>query len=255
MIEENIVLFDSVGRRIAGIIHRPEGRGPFPAVIIAHGFRSDKGRKRELAKILCDRGFVAIRFDFFGCGDSDGRFENITISKMVEDLRFVIEHATKLYYVNRTGLIGSSMGGMVAAIQAAQDSRIRTLVLDRPVSDFKALPLFKHMRSQEFEAWKEKGMATLTLPREKFQVKFSFYQDGIKYDLYHLASRIECPTLIIHGDKDKDVPLEQSKRLFGVLGAEQKDLVVLEGAGHDYTDTEKAKVRELAVGWFGRWLG
>ncbi|MFQ5647864.1 MAG: alpha/beta hydrolase, partial [Candidatus Aenigmatarchaeota archaeon] len=240
MKEETLTLFDSVGRRIAGVIHRPEGPGPFPAVVLAHGFKSSKGRKRGLAEALCKAGFVAVRFDFFGSGDSDGSFENVTISKMAEDLRFVVEHTSRLHYVRDTGLAGSSMGGMVSIIQAAQDSRVKALVLDRPVSDFKGLPLFKLMRSQEFEAWREKGIATLTHPGEQFQVKFNFYQDGLKYDLYHLASRIDCPSLIIHGSKDRDVPLEQSKRLFGVLGSEQKDLQVMEGADHDWKEAEKA---------------
>ena len=254
MTEEKLDMFDSVGRRIAATLHRPEGTGTFPMVIISHGFFSSKGKYRALSEALEKEGIASIRFDFFGHGESDGKFENVTVRKMVENLRLVVKHAYELYFVDTLGLFGSSMGGMVSLLQAAQDSRIGALVLKSPVSDFRQ-SMKKDLGAVKMADWEQKGWVTLhDADGSKFKLNYSFYREGEGYDVYRDARAIACPALIVHGNKDIDVPIEQSKRLFGAIRSEEKDLHVLEGCSHDYSPAQKKELNRLAVDWFRRHL-
>lgn len=253
--EESLNLFDSVGRRLAAVLHRPEGAGTFPMVIISHGFMSHKGKYRKLSEMLEKEGIASIRFDFFGCGDSDGKFENITIRKMVENLRLVVKHAYDLYFVGAIGLFGSSMGGLVTLLQASQDSRIGALVLKAPVSD-KKKAIANQLNPAKVKEWEDKGWMTIH-DREGVgrKLNYSFYRDVLNYDVYKDAGRITCPALIVHGNKDSTVSLDQSKRLFGVLKSEEKDLQIIEGANHYFDKPgEREELHRLAVDWFRRHL-
>ena len=87
------------GRLIRGVVRAPEGEGPFPAVIFHHGFNVEKVglmRLHELFSRECVKaGFACIRFDFYGLGESDGDFSDMTIG-------------TELEAVSYTHLIGAS---------------------------------------------------------------------------------------------------------------------------------------------------
>lgn len=254
MTVEKLDIFDSMGRRIAATLHRPEGAGTFPTVIIAHGFMTNKEKHRALSEALEKEGIASVRFDFFGHGESDGKFENMTVRKMVENLRLVVKHAGDLYFVGSIGLFGSSMGGMAALLHAAQDSRIRAMVLKAPVSDFRQA-VRKELGQVKMADWEKKGWVTMhDADGTSYRMNYSFYRDGEKCDVYRDARGIECPLLVVHGNKDSNVPLEQSKRLLGAVKSEEKELEVLEGCTHYFRPEEKKELIRLSVSWFGRWL-
>ena len=93
------------------------GKKKFPIVIICHGYRSGKAStKGKLFTDLFAEDFVILRFDFNGHGESEGKFEDLTISKCVEDLRAAISYAETLSYVDKNNIAvqGSRMGAMTA---------------------------------------------------------------------------------------------------------------------------------------------
>jgi len=67
-------------------------------VIICHGFGGDKDRPllRTIADQLQKAGIASIRFDFNGCGKSEGRFQDMTVLNEIEDAKKVIAYAEKL---------------------------------------------------------------------------------------------------------------------------------------------------------------
>src|SRR5262249_39238018 len=84
------VSFTSAGLRLSGVLHLPDDyvRGERrPAIVVMHGFGSSKdaGNVMEPVKLFTSWGYAALRFDFRGCGDSDGEFGRIICLEEVED--------------------------------------------------------------------------------------------------------------------------------------------------------------------------
>jgi uncharacterized protein len=89
MMDERLLWIPSGGKRMAGVLHLPAGRGRAPAVLMLHGFTGHKVETHRLfvrtARQLAASGLIVLRFDFRGSGDSEGEFEEMTIRGEVED--------------------------------------------------------------------------------------------------------------------------------------------------------------------------
>lgn len=121
------------GLRLSGTLLTPATGGPHPAVVFAHGWGSGQAspRNRKVAEELVAEGFAALLFDFTGHGDSEGTETDSTLDQQVDDLGAAIGLLEALDEVDssRVGVMGASSGGAVALLTAAQDARIRALVL------------------------------------------------------------------------------------------------------------------------------
>src|ERR1044071_5406747 len=89
MLEENISFKNSRGDLLSGVLHVPENAPARAPAILCHGMDSTKnsGKLIFLGEALATRGVLALRFDFAYVGESSGRFEDLTCSCEVEDLR------------------------------------------------------------------------------------------------------------------------------------------------------------------------
>ncbi len=91
---------------------------PKALIILCHGLTGDKsGPQRILshwANILYDYGYLVVRFDFRGSGDSSGSFQETTISQMQQDLESVIKWCYNTFTFSKLILGGLSLGGLVA---------------------------------------------------------------------------------------------------------------------------------------------
>lgn len=132
---EKRVTFPSDGRTLAGILHIPDDMKPRqkrPAFLVLHGFGTNKdGTSPEAAaRILCDLGYVALRFDMRGCGESEGEPAWILCMDQVEDTRNAVSYAETLSQVDpkRIGVIGHSFGAAVAVYAGGVDERIAAVV-------------------------------------------------------------------------------------------------------------------------------
>src|SRR5262249_51185722 len=76
-------------------------------------------------KVLSDLGYVVLRFDMRGCGDSEGEFGRVICLEQVEDTRSALTFLARHPAVDpeRIGLIGSSFGGAVAIYTGGVDQR------------------------------------------------------------------------------------------------------------------------------------
>jgi len=92
-------------------------------VVLAHGLTSTKDRPwlTALAEAIAAAGFAALRFSFAGNGGSEGRFEDATLTKEVEDLGSVIDALTAAGF-ERISCAGHSMGAAVGVLRAARDA-------------------------------------------------------------------------------------------------------------------------------------
>ena len=116
---------NSQGERLDHTFH-PGSEGCRDLIVIGHGVTGNKDRPAlvALSEALSSAGIPSLRISFSGNGESEGRFEDSTISKEVADLGCVLDALDDW----RVGYAGHSMGGAVGVLRAASDDRIQTLV-------------------------------------------------------------------------------------------------------------------------------
>ncbi len=233
MTQEKIYFKNSKGDNLCGILSNPTGKKEKPVVILSHGLGTDKESKTytRLQTILNEKNISTLRFDFFGHGESEGKFRDITVSEGVDDVLNAIDFLKKQGY-SEMGLFGSSFGGMVSIIVASKTNDFSVLVLKSPVSNYEELNHLRYLR-KELEEWKEKGYNYFEGKSGRRKLKYSFFEDFKNNNGYEVAEEIKIPTLIVHGSDDEIVPVSQSKKTAGLI--ENCKLEVIEGANHRYT--------------------
>ena len=238
MTEEKVIFKDSEGNKVCGVLSNPTGDKNKPIIILCHGgFPANKGARHvvRIAEILNKKGISVFRFDFFGHGESEGKFEDITISMAVDDVLSSIKFLKKLGY-SKIGLTGSSFGGIVALVAASKIDNLLVLALKSPVSNYEDLELLIRGK-KEIEEWKKKGYAPYEVrPGENTRLNYTFFEDFKNNNGYEAAKKINIPTLIVHGDKDESVPVEQSKKTAKII--KNCRLEIIKGADHGYSKPE-----------------
>ncbi|NIM91155.1 MAG: alpha/beta fold hydrolase [Candidatus Aminicenantes bacterium] len=235
--KEKVFFENSSGIKLCGILSNPKAEKEKPIVILCHGFFRSKDSKTyvELEKILNEKGLSTLRFDFFGHGESEGKFEEVTTSEAADDVLSAIKFLKESGY-GKIGLMGSSFGGMASIIAASKVNDLYVLALKSPVSDYSSIFQI-HQEGQEFKEIKEKGYTYLTdIEGKERKLNISFFIDAQKVNAYEAAKNIKIPTLIVHGDKDDSVPIQQSRRTASLMG--NCRLEVIEGADHGYSIEE-----------------
>ena len=222
------------GIKLSGILSTSGEDTKNLMVVLAHGFGTSKDSRTflRLEEPLNSYGISIFRFDFFGHGESEGSFSAITVSEAVRDILAALDYVREAGY-QRIGLVGSSFGGLAALVAAVQVPDLCLLALKSPVSDYISR-LFVNRDGHDLEAWKKQGY--ILIPDGEGQhtkLNYSFYLDAEKVSGYEAAAGICAPTLIVHGDQDESVPVEQSRKLAQMIP--NCRLEILKGADHRYS--------------------
>jgi dienelactone hydrolase len=127
------------GDEIEAWVYRPEGDGPHPAIVMAHGFAGVKaGGLEPFAERFCREGFTAVAFDYRGSGGSSGQPRDvISVPRQREDYRTVIDWAIAQPDIDTAQVFiwGTSFSGMHAVEIAATDTRLRGAIAQCPLVD------------------------------------------------------------------------------------------------------------------------
>ena len=116
--------------RLSGVLHLPNGiqHKKVPLIVLLHGFVGSKVGEHRLfvkaARNFSEKGYAVFRFDFSGCGESDGDYADVTVTKQLKEVQAVLDYVSNLKEVdaNNIILIGHSLGGAVASLTAATTS-------------------------------------------------------------------------------------------------------------------------------------
>ena len=234
--EEAMTFTDPDGHKISGILAKPEKKTDRIAVF-CHGFLSNKNSatNRALTDILVPQGIATFRFDFFGQGESEGPFENITVTTALRQALAALDLVKAKGY-KKIALVGSSFGGLVALLTAAKNPKLLCLALKCPVPDFPEM-LKLEFGDKEMAEWKKTGTIPNVVPGAGGRIKLSyeFYEDCTRHSGYDAAKAVAAPTLIVQGSAYEYVPIHQCRRLSEAL-AGKCSLVVLPGADHHFSN-------------------
>jgi len=190
-------------------------------IICSHGLYSNKESKKyvEMARKACSIGLSCVRFDFRGCGESEGKFEDSILSNRIRDLDEVVNYIRR-NYGGKIALLGSSFGGMVAIVYAYMNM-IKPVVL-------------------------------ISTPYMIKDIENRFIEDARKYNLIEMASTLSH-VFIIHGKKDEIVPLHHAEKLYTVA-REPKKLLVLETDHSLSNNEERLKAINEAINWITSYI-
>lgn len=221
-----------------------------PLVIVCHGFTGSKeggGGAVAMADALAGRGFATLLFDFTGCGESEGLWEEITLSRQVEDLGAIVEWARQRGY-RRIILNGRSFGGATALAYAAADRQLDAVCTWAATA--RPLQFFSGFAGQKINPAGSAGeRIALDGGSERIYLQRRFFQDLQSHDLLRCAAGISPhPLLLIHGTADEVVPPADARLLFEAAG-EPKELALIKGADHRFSD-HRRQIWDL----FFRWL-
>lgn len=215
-----------------------DSTGSGPLVVIGHGVTGNKDRPFvvALASGLAAGGVDAVRLSFSGNGDSEGRFQDSTISKEVADLGALLEAAGD----RPICFIGHSMGGAVGVIRATQDKRIAWLVSLAGMVHTRAFAAreFSDVTPDAGCMWEEPSCP----------LSQAYVDDMNQIDtVVELGSKILIPWLLVHGSEDDVVPRADAQDI--QARAQDAELVSVPGADHVFSDAAAATMVQTVVAW------
>ncbi|MFQ5692216.1 MAG: alpha/beta hydrolase [Nitrospinota bacterium] len=251
MSRERVYFQNPRGERIAGYLDSPpDGDGASrrtdpPGVLVCHGMLSNKdsAKHRRFAEDLAARGFLVLRFDFSYVGESGGKLEEMTFTGEVEDLE-----SAAAFLRTRTkgplGLIGSSMGSAVAALFAARDPGVSALVL------MASLARPGNYNPEELDRYEAQGYIDTPLGN----IGLGLLEDARRQDVLGAIGKVRAPVLLIHGEKDELIPVEEAMDLFHAAGG-PRSIHIIGGADHRFSrEADVEECAALIVDWFCRHL-
>ena len=181
-------------------MRRRDGRGP--ALLFLPGYMSDMdgGKATALDSWAAARGRAMLRFDYAGCGLSEGEFEAQTLAIWRDDSIAMIDSLD-----GPVVLVGSSMGGWLMLLAAlARPGRVAGLV------GIAAAPDFTDWGFDEAQkrTLRETGLLEEPSPygEAPYVTTRAFWESGEALRIMHAPLSIDCPIRLLHGQVDPDVP-------------------------------------------------
>ena len=247
-------------QKLAACLHRPalSENVDVPIVICCHGLTGTRVgtayRLVELARRLERESIACLRFDFRGCGESDGRFEDLTTQTLFDDLRAVFEWVSRTRGIDatRVGILGSSFGAYTAARGARFMDGLRCLVFLAPVANPHALTR-QDMTEAGWTFLRKNGW----IEHNGQRLGAQFFDTYPGDDVPVLLAQSAAPLLIFHGQGDKSVPIVHGRDYESAMQKAGRVVELRTLDTHDHgmrniaaTDTILAG----AVEWFRRHL-
>ena len=220
-----------------------------PIVIFSHGFGGDMTFHlfEPLIKNLNQIGIGVLRFDFNGCGKSEGKFEDMTVPNEIDDLINVIAYVRQLSVTKNISLLGHSQGGVVTSMASGRCGfpQIECEVLLSAAAVLRDDALRGMTHGGHFDPWH--------LYDESYPVSGSknigraYIQSAMTLPIYETAAKYTGPALIINGMADIVVPYTYAERYHTVLI--NSSIQLIPGENHTYNYSP-----DYVIGIVTEWL-
>jgi pimeloyl-ACP methyl ester carboxylesterase len=212
--------------------------GGSPRLIFLPGYASDMEGTKALALdgFAQERGLGMLRFDYSGTGSSSGRFEEGTLAKWLEEALAALDRLTDGPVI----VAGSSMGGWIALhLALLRPGRVRALVGIAAAPDFTEWGFSDEQKS----ALERDGRLEEPNPYAAEPSLFTrgFWESGQRLRLLDSEIAIDCPVRLLHGEADREVPLDVAFRLMRALRSSDVQLNVLKGGGHRLSEPHEIR--------------
>lgn len=283
----------------ATITHPANATGKVPAIVLVGGADSDDRDGTSyrvpilanLAGATAQTGFLAVRYDKRGYGQSGGRRESATISDLSDDVRAIVKWLSDRKDVDtkRIVVLGHGEGAWVALLAAARDKRITGVIsIDAPSTTGAQLALEQQQhaldrlkatpaeRAQKIELQRKVQEAVLTgkgwegvPPDLRKQADTPWTQSILSFDPARVIEDVRQPLLFVHADLDRQIPVSHVERLVELAKNESKsksvEVVTIRGVNHllvpavtgesdEYASLDDLNVSKDVTGAVQAWL-
>ncbi len=218
---------------VRGIYSKPS-LDKFPVVLVLHGFSGESiGPKyllRTFQKKVVENNIGVLRFDYNGCGNSDGEFINNTVTNSIEQGQEVLEFLKLQPEVSKIYAVGFSMGGLVASELAKKNpDTIEKLLLWSPAGNLgDLLQLFYDSLKDEGKDYRDFGALDLSL---------TTVNDALSYDAFSGLDAYKKEVCIVHGSLDSAVPIEVGRKYYDAFTC-KKSFIEVTGSEHTYEQND-----------------
>jgi esterase/lipase len=223
-----------------------------PVLIFCHGLKGfkDWGCFPYMLESIAEEDIFTVSFNFSynGTGLTGGDeqeftrldlFAKNTLSRELDDLediiRFLVENSNVFNYdLNRIYLMGHSRGGGIAIIKTSQNPKIKKLITLASVA------IFDRYTDRLKKEWKEKGYIETMNTRTKQMMRFnySYLQDleknSAKLDVLKAISKVQVPTLLVHGENDLSVDCTEAQTLYDFSNKKNTRLEIYKNTNHTF---------------------
>jgi len=278
---DEAVVIPAVGFNLGATITKPSSPAArMPAVILLSG--SGVGDRdgiaqgvptfAQLAGAIADAGFLAVRYDKRGFGQSGGRAESATIQDYAEDVRAVVRWLLLRKDIDpkRIAVVGHSEGAWVALLAAAREKRIGAvasiagpattgaeLVLEQQQRALDQMKLTPEERDKKVALQKQIQSAVISgkgwelVPQEERRAADTpWFQSLLTFDPAKVLKDVRQPLFFVHGALDKQVPATHADRLADIArkqsDSDSIDVVVVRGVNHLLIPAFTGEVTEYA---------
>jgi pimeloyl-ACP methyl ester carboxylesterase len=297
---DQAVIIPAAGFNLGATITRPPNAAArLPAVVLTGGAESDDRDGTafgvpilaNLAGAVSQAGFLAVRYDKRGSGQSGGRRESATISDLSEDLRGIIKWLSDRKDVDskRIVVLGYGEGAWLALLAASRDKRIAGVIsIDAPSTTGAELALEQQQhvldrlkatpaeRQQKIDLQKKIQAAVLSgkgwegVPVDlRKQADTPWTQSVLSFDPARVIEDVRQPMLFLHAELDRQIPVSHVERLVDLARKESKsksvEVVTIRGANHllvpavtgesdEYASLDDLNVSKDVTGAVQAWL-
>ena len=236
--ETKVQFANDRGENLVGNLHTPD-RPIRYGVVLGHCFTCSRhtGILRQICQGLTMAGCAALRFDFSGNGQSEGVFEQSTYSKQISEMKsatvFLREQG-----VDRIGLAGHSMGAVVALLASVEISAVGAVCcLAGRLSGMDPLRFLSAGQQNQLQ---QKGRVRFASRGRDLQLTSGFFADAQQFDLPQTIKSLKIPLLIVHGDQDEIIPVDEAHRAFR-LNPRQVKLEIIPAADHMFSNADQRR--------------
>jgi pimeloyl-ACP methyl ester carboxylesterase len=293
------VIIPVSGFNLGATLTRPKAGAAtrLPAVILLSGasdrdgFASGVPTIGQLAGAFADAGFLAVRYDKRGFGQSGGRAESATLGDYADDARAVMRWLLERKDVDpkRIALVGHGEGAWVALLTAGREKRVAAvafveaaastgaeLALEQQKYELDHLQLKAEEREKKIALQKQIQTAVITgkgwegiAANERKAADTPWLQSFLTFDPAKAIEDLRQPVLIVHGALDKEVPPAHADKLADLARKESDskavEVVIVRGVNHllipaftgelaEYPELTDRNVSKDVSGAIGAWL-
>lgn len=237
-----LIKFQGHDGELSATLQIPDG--PVKGGIVqAHCFTCSRSLKvtRYLASGIEAGGYAVLRFDFTGLGESEGEFEETSVTTNIQDLTQAAEYMEQRAF-GPCAMVGHSLGGAATLLAAGALRGMRAVVaVAAPFNTDHVRHLFT---ANDVQAALDTGRARVKIAGRTFAISAEFFRDLERHSSPERIAELDRPLLVVHGTSDTIVPITEGERIF--LAARQpRWFAAIPGADHLFANQTHA---ELAAG-------
>jgi alpha/beta superfamily hydrolase len=232
---ESVVINGDHGK-LQAVIHKPQLKSGerVPMVVLCHGFMGNmqSGLLIKIAELLQAQGIASIRFDFNGHGQSEGRFQDMTVPNEIVDAKKVIDYVSALPYVSSVAISGHSQGGVVAAMTAGElgSDKIKAVALLAPAAVLRDDAIRGSTMGATYDPFNLGEYVELF---RGLKLGAEYIRTAFSLPIYETSAQYQGPALIIHGTGDRVVPYTYGERFHQIWP--KSKLQIIDRADHGFS--------------------